>query len=83
MGKAPQFSCAPVSDINGLSVPSGQWPDGTGGSPVLPIPVSEFGFNAKSASLSFAPLRALRATLKLFFSREDREVREGKTSKDF
>ena len=28
-----------------LAVPSGQWPDGTGGSPVLPIPTSEFGLN--------------------------------------
>ncbi len=29
-----------------LAVPSGQWPDGTGWQPVLPIPTSEFGFRA-------------------------------------
>jgi hypothetical protein len=29
---------------NVLPVSSGQWPDGTGGSPVPPIPTSEFGF---------------------------------------
>ena len=32
-----------------LSVPSGQWPDGTGGSPVPPIPTPEFGFNLRCA----------------------------------
>jgi hypothetical protein len=43
-GKAPELFRTSVFSANVLSLPSGQWPDGTGGSPVLPIPISEFGF---------------------------------------
>ena len=37
-----------LSGINDRLVPSGQWPDGTGGSPVPPLP--DFG------ALNFVPL---------------------------
>ena len=36
-GKAHEVIHALVSKFHVLLVPSGQWPDGTGGSPVLPI----------------------------------------------
>src|ERR1017187_9286448 len=44
-GKAPGIFRASVFSASVRSLPSGQWPDGTGGSPVLPIPISEFGLN--------------------------------------
>jgi hypothetical protein len=37
-----KFFYTSVFDINVLPVPSGQWPDSTGGSPVLPVLISEF-----------------------------------------
>jgi hypothetical protein len=43
MAKTHELFRALVSNANRLPVPSGQWPDGTGGSPVLPLPTSEFG----------------------------------------
>jgi hypothetical protein len=32
-------------EMERLPIPLGQWPNGTGGSPVLPISISAFGFN--------------------------------------
>jgi hypothetical protein len=43
MATAHELFRALVSNANLLPVPSGQWPDGTGGSPVLPLSTSEFG----------------------------------------
>jgi hypothetical protein len=40
-GKAHELSWASVACANLLPVPPGLWPDGTGGSPVLPLPTSE------------------------------------------
>lgn len=44
-GMAGELSHASFTSSGVLPIPSGQWPDGTGGSPVLPIPISEFGLN--------------------------------------
>ncbi len=44
-GSAHELFHRSVSSANLLPVPAGQWPDGTGGSPVPPIPTSEFGLN--------------------------------------
>jgi len=44
-GKTIELFRAPVFSASVRSLPSGQWPDGTGGSPVPPVPISEFGFN--------------------------------------
>ena len=41
-GKTIELFRAPVFSASVLSLPSGQWPDGTGGSPVPPVPISEF-----------------------------------------
>ncbi|MEO5803723.1 MAG: alpha-glucuronidase family glycosyl hydrolase [Verrucomicrobiota bacterium] len=54
-GKTPELFRASVSNVNVLRIPSGQWPDGTGGSPVLPI-TSKF----KMPSLNFQEEPALR-----------------------
>ncbi|MEO6034597.1 MAG: hypothetical protein ABIQ35_05025 [Verrucomicrobiota bacterium] len=43
IGRSHELYRASVSNGDLLPVPSGQWPDGTGGSPVLPISISEFG----------------------------------------
>ena len=43
-GTARELFHASVATANVLPVPSGQWPDGTGGSPMPPISISEFGF---------------------------------------
>src|SRR5882672_9655033 len=45
IGKAREPFRTSISDTDVLPVPSGQWPDGTGESPVPPVPISEFGFN--------------------------------------
>ena len=47
-GKAHEFFRASVAIATALPVPSGQWPDSAGESPVLPIPTSEFGVNSAS-----------------------------------
>jgi len=44
-GETHEFFCASFYRASVSSVPSGQWPDGTGGSPVLPVPTSEFRFH--------------------------------------
>ena len=44
-GKAHGLFRTSVSSSNVVLVPSGHWPDGTGGSPVPPIPTSEFALN--------------------------------------
>src|SRR5882672_8015208 len=46
MGKAPELFRMSTSRANALSIPSGQWPDGTGESPVPPAPISEIGFKS-------------------------------------
>ena len=39
-----------VHPAHALDVPTGQWPDGTGGSPVPPFVTSEFGFSGMEAA---------------------------------
>ena len=41
-GQAHELFYTSVFSENLLPIPSGQWPGGTGGSPVPPIPTSEF-----------------------------------------
>src|ERR1019366_7645054 len=60
-GKAPGVFRASVFSANVLSLPSGQWPDGTGGSPVPPFPVSEFGLRSTLAYLAGRARRSARA----------------------
>ena len=48
--KAHELFRAFVANTNVLPIPSGQWPDGTGGSPMLPIPTSDFRFNPALAA---------------------------------
>ena len=50
-GKPSALFRVPVSVPTSALVPSGQWPHGTGGSPVLPLPTSEFGFKSGEAVL--------------------------------
>ena len=52
-GKAPGIFRASVFSASVLSLPSGQWPDDTGGSPVPPIPISEFGFKSRVGERRF------------------------------
>ena len=55
------------------SLPSGQWPDGTGGSPVPPISTSEFGlkgFSVAAADGNFVPANAIIKGEKVFVSAE-------------
>jgi len=51
------FLCSP-EPVNAHSLPSGQWPDGTGESPVPPTPISEFGLNspARAKQNSFSTI---------------------------
>jgi len=49
-GETHELFCTSFSRTSVASVPSGQWPDGTGGSPVLPVPTSEFRLNADEAT---------------------------------
>ena len=54
-GKVPGLFYVAVFNANLLSLPSGQWPDGTGGSPVPPMPASEFVFRRASFVPIFRP----------------------------
>ncbi len=49
-GEACELARAFFSSANILPIPSTQWPDGTGGSPVLPMAASVFGFNSPAIS---------------------------------
>ena len=61
-GKAHEIFRASVSSANVLLIPSGQWPDGTGGSSVPPIPTSEFGFDRGALlNVQVENARAMRA----------------------
>ena len=47
-GQTHELFRASISSSNVPPVPSGQWPDGSGGSPVLPILISEFALIGKN-----------------------------------
>src|ERR1019366_1625728 len=71
-GKAPEIFRASVSVCQTPPVPSGQWPDGTGGSPVLPSSTSRLGFirhfakrQSQRVHIAAAGLRHSRAPAKL------------------
>ena len=61
-----------------LPVPSGQWPAGTGGSPVLPTPNSEFGLKRKQFDKSQCP----QIHLKTRASKINPHRQSPKTAKD-
>ena len=60
-GSAHKLFPAPLAKGGVPVVPSGKWPDGTGGSPVLPFATSEFRFNARQEPLSLRSRRIWRA----------------------
>src|ERR1019366_3002743 len=60
-GQARGIFRASVFSASVRSLPSGQWPDGTGGSPVPPIPISEFGLKSTLAYLAGRAPRSAHA----------------------
>ena len=73
MGKPAQHVLGVCGQGDVPSLPSGQWPDGTGGSPVPPISTSEFGlkgFSVAAADGNFVPANAIIKGDKVFVSAE-------------